>query len=81
MKMAAKTPMPVKNQRCHPPASARNEKAAPWLCTRTRLKNPVMGVLSPSWKAPSTSTLVNWSSTSTKRAMPSQSAMPWLLLA
>ena len=35
-------PMPVKNQRCHPEAEAKKEKAAPLLCTRTRLKKEVM---------------------------------------
>ena len=29
MKVAAATPMPMKNQRCQPPALARKEKAAP----------------------------------------------------
>jgi hypothetical protein len=42
--------MPVKNQRCQPDAPARNENAAPSLCTRTRLKKLVTVVLSPSWK-------------------------------
>ena len=56
---------------------AKNENAAPWLCTRTKLKKEVMGVLSPNSKAPSTSTLVNWSSRKINRAMPSQSVRPW----
>jgi hypothetical protein len=38
----------VKNQRCQPPP-ARNENAAPVLCTRTMLKKLVTVVLSPSW--------------------------------
>ena len=29
MNTAAATPRPVKNQRCQPPAAARNENAAP----------------------------------------------------
>ena len=49
MNSAAQTPRAVKNQRCQPPAEARNEKAAPVLCTRTMLKKLVTTVLSPSW--------------------------------
>ncbi|MCY1235041.1 hypothetical protein D9M72_476450 [compost metagenome] len=41
MKIAAATPMAVKNQRCQPEWSARNEKAAPVLCARTTLKKLV----------------------------------------
>ena len=48
MNTVATTPMPVNSQRCQPPASARNEKAAPVLCARTMLKKLVMVVESPS---------------------------------
>lgn len=41
MNTAAAMPSPMKNQRCQPLASARNENAAPVLCTRTMLKNEV----------------------------------------
>ena len=41
IKMAAPTPMAVKNQRCQPDDWARNENAAPVLCTRTTLKKLV----------------------------------------
>ena len=39
----------LKNQRCQPEASDRNEKAAPLLWARTRLKKLVTSVLAPSW--------------------------------
>jgi len=41
MNSVAATPIPVKNQRCQPPALARKEKAAPVLCARTMLKKLV----------------------------------------
>ena len=72
MNTAAAAPMPTKNQRCQPEAPARNENAAPALCTRTRLKNEVMLRLSPSWNMPMTSVLVNWSARMMISAMPSQ---------
>ena len=37
----AATAMPVNSQRCQPDAPARNENAAPVLCTRTTLKKLV----------------------------------------
>jgi hypothetical protein len=49
MTAAATNPNTVKNQRCHPEAPARNENAAPLLCTRTMLKKLVTVVLSPKW--------------------------------
>ena len=49
MKTAAPTPTAVKNQRCQPEAEARNENAAPLLCTRTMLKKLVTKVESPNW--------------------------------
>src|SRR6218665_3163275 len=47
MKIAAATPMPVNSQRCQPPAFDRNENAAPVLCARTMLKQPVTVLASP----------------------------------
>ena len=41
---------PTKNQRCQPPAPARKLKAAPGLCTRTRLRNGVTTRTSPARK-------------------------------
>ena len=53
-------------------APARNENAAPVLCTRTRLKNEVTVRLSPSSKKPMISAFVNWSSRITASAIASQ---------
>ncbi|OIQ69224.1 hypothetical protein GALL_491780 [mine drainage metagenome] len=47
MTVAATRPMPVNSQRCQPSELARNENAAPLLCTRTTLKKLVTTVLSP----------------------------------
>ena len=49
MKRLATVPIPVNNQRCHPPAFERKEKAAPVLWARTMLKKFVMVVASPHW--------------------------------
>ena len=72
MTTAATVPRPVKNQRCQPDASAKNENAAPLLCARTMLKKSVTGRLSPSCMLPMMSTLVNWSASTIKSAMASQ---------
>jgi len=45
MKPEATAPSPTKNQRCQPDAPARKLKAAPLLCTRTRLNHEVRGWL------------------------------------
>ncbi len=76
MKAEAARPRPTKNQRCQPEAPARKEKAAPVLCTRTRLKKSVTRRLSPSVKLAMTSVLVSWSSTITSAARPSHSPRP-----
>jgi hypothetical protein len=39
--LAAPMPRAVKNHRCQPEAEAKNENAAPGLCTRTMLKKDV----------------------------------------
>src|SRR5512145_279619 len=71
MNTDAPMPMAVKNQRCQPPAPARNENAAPVLCTRTTLKKDVTGTLSPHWKFARISHLVAWSASSSRPARPS----------
>ena len=74
MKADATNPRPTKNQRCQPEAPARNENAAPVLCTRTRLKKLHTGWVSPSLKVPMISVLVIWSSRITSTAKASHSA-------
>ena len=64
----------MKNQRCQPLASLRNENAAPRLWARTMSKNGVTLRASPSWKVATIIALVIWSRTITARAMPSQGA-------
>ena len=64
----------MKNQRCQPLASLRNENAAPRLWARTMSKNGVTRRASPSWNAATIIALVSWSRTITARAMPSQGA-------
>src|SRR5262245_10327789 len=61
--------MTVKNQRCQPEAPARKLKAAPVLCTSTRLKNGRTSRTSPYWNAELTHALVARSSaiTATER--------------
>src|SRR5689334_24296463 len=64
--------MAVKNQRCQPEAPARKLKAAPVLCTSTRLKNGRMLRTSPYWNAELTHALVARSTTITTAETASQ---------
>src|SRR5450432_2357402 len=66
--------IPVKNQRCQPPAWARKLKAAPVLCMRTMLKKGVTSRTSPSVKAALTHALVARSRTITAALTASQRA-------
>src|SRR3990167_6905993 len=55
------TVTPMKNQRCQPPASARNENAAPALSTCTKLNHSVTLMASPSSSAVEKYDLLSWS--------------------
>src|SRR4051812_18229918 len=66
--------MAVKNQRCQPEAPARKLKAAPVLCTSTRLKNGSTGRTSPYWNAPLIHALVARSTATTATETRSQRA-------